>query len=102
MNLTLESVNAKQAASIGEARLKQKLKVNDLYSTLKTKHTEASESLVKTRRQALEKHNSKSHIVPYKPTVVEYVVVASTKSPRTNMFANWVGPLRIACILYYF
>ncbi len=39
--------------------------------------------------------NAKNCVVPYKPTVWDYVVVA----PRTKMSTNWIGPRRVSRIL---
>ncbi len=48
---------------------------------------------------AVERHNAKTHVVPYKPTVEDYVAVARTHGPRTKMSTNWVGPRRISLFL---
>ncbi len=52
-----------------------------------------------SRKSAVERHNAKTHVVTYKPTVGDYVFVARTHGPRTKMSNNWVGPHRISRIL---
>jgi len=57
------------------------------------------ETLSASRKKAIERHNSKTHINRYNPIVGDYVVVARIFGPRTKMSANWVGPRRITRII---
>ncbi len=62
-------------------------------------HKDVDKTLSASRKSAIEPHNAKTHVVPYKPTVRDYVVVARTHEPRTKMSANWAGPRPISRIL---
>ncbi len=90
--------------SIDQARLQQKMNVDALLETLDQMHKDVDSSLSTSRKQAVERHNAKTHVVPYKPTVGDYVVVARTQGPRTKMSTklDWSPPcfahtLRLHC-----
>ncbi len=42
-------------------------------------HKDVDSTLSTTRKQAVKHHNAKPHVVPYKPTAGDYVVVARTQ-----------------------
>ncbi len=58
--------------------------VDALLETLGQMHKDVDSSLSTSRKQAVERHNAKTHVIPYKPTVGDFVVVARTQGPRTQ------------------
>ncbi len=70
-----------------------------LLDTLDQMHKDVDSSLSTPRKQAVERHNAKTHVVLYKPIVEDYVVVVRTQGPRTKMSTNWIGPRRVSRIL---
>ncbi len=62
-------------------------------------HKEVDSYLSTSRKIAVERHNAKTHVVPYKPTVGDYVVAACPQGPRTKMSTNWIGPRPVSRIL---
>ena len=83
-------------------QMMQQLKVDSLLKALDEMHKEVNETLTSTRENAVERHNRRTHIRPYKPTVGDYVVVARIRGPRTKVSANWIGPRRIINVLFDF
>ena len=70
-----------------------------MLEALDNMHKEVSGILSETRAKAVDRHNRKTHIRPYSPTVGDYVVVARTRGARTKMSCNWIGPRRVTRIL---
>ncbi len=60
---------------------------------------DVDKTLSATRQKAVECHNAKTHVVPYKRSVGDYVPVARTHGAHTEMSNNWVGPRSISRIL---
>ncbi len=67
------------------------MNVDALLEILDQMHKDVDSSLFTSRKQAVERPNSKTHVVPYKPTVGDYVVVARMQGPPTKMSANRVS-----------
>ncbi len=99
LTVALSGSKTRNVQSIDQARLQQKMNVDALLKTLDQMHKDVHSSLSTSPKQAVERHNAKSHVVPYKPTVGDYVVVARTQGPRTKMSTNWIGPRRVSRIL---
>ncbi len=99
LTVALTDCNIQDVETTDQARLLQKLNINKLLESLDKMHKDVDTTLSATRKMAVERHNAKTHVVPYKPTAGDYVVVARTHGPRTKMSTNWVGPRRISRIL---
>ena len=84
---------------INKAQLIKNLNIKSPLNSLDKMHKNVGDSLAVNRRKAVERHNAKTHVVPYRPIVGDYVVVARTQGPRTKMSNNWVGPRRVSRIL---
>ncbi len=65
----LSGSKTRNVRSIDQARLGQKMNVDALLETLDQMHKDVDSSLSTSRKQAVECHNAKTHVVPYKPTV---------------------------------
>jgi len=99
LSLALSEVKIRKTRSMDEARILQELNITAAQEALDNIHKEVEGSLSASRKQAVERHNSKTHITPYKPFVGDYVVVARFLGPHTKMSTQWVGPRRITQIL---
>ena len=99
LTVALTQCSTQDISSIDEVKLLQELKMDELHESLDKMHKAVGETLSDSRRKAVERHNNKTHVVPYKPIVGDYVVIARTHGPRTKMSTNWVGPRRISRIL---
>ncbi len=73
-----------------------------LLEPLNRMHKDVDATLSTSREQAVECHNAKTHVVPYKSSVADYVIVASTQVPRTKMSTNWICPLCVSRIIFDF
>ncbi len=99
VTVALSGSKIRNVRSIDQARLQQKMNVDALLETLDQMHKDVDSSLSMSRKQAVERHNAKTHVVPYKATVGDYVVVARTQGPLPKMSTNWIGPRRVSSIL---
>ena len=97
--VALANLPIRPASSIENARLMQTLGMERFFTSLDNMHRNVEEVLSTNRRQAIERHNSRTHVTAFKPTVGDYVVVARTQGPRTKMSTNWIGPRRVSRIL---
>ncbi len=70
--------------TIDQARILQKLNIDKLLESPDKMHKDVDQTLSASRKNAVERHTGKTHVVPYKPTVGDYAVVARTHGPRTN------------------
>eukprot|EP00171_Calliarthron_tuberculosum_P005687 IDg5687t1 len=80
-------------------KLSKKTSINSMLAALDKMHKDVGNSLVRNRKQVIDRHNAKTHVNKYNPTVGDYVVVARTQGPRTKMSANWVGPRRVVRVM---
>ena len=63
----------------------QKLKVADLLTSLENVHRDVGTTLSESGKRAVDRHNAKTHILSYKPTMGDYFVVGRTQGPRIKM-----------------
>ncbi len=99
LTVVLTDCNFQGVETIDQARILQKLNINKLLELLDKMHKDVDETLSASRKNSVERHNAWTHVVPYKPSVGDYVVVARTHGPRTKTSTNLVGPRRISRIL---
>lgn len=57
-----------------------------------------NETLYRSRKQAIDRHNFETHMTHYKAVVGDYVVVARTHGPQTKISTNWIGLRRVSRI----
>ncbi len=67
--------------SIDQARLGQKMNVDALLETLEQMHKDVIHLSLRRASRLSERHNAKTHVVPYKPTVGDYVVWCARRDP---------------------
>ncbi len=82
LTVALTRSNIQNVDSIDQASPKQKLSTDELLESLDKLHKDVDQALSATRQKAVGRHNAKTHVVPYKPIVGDYVVVARTHGPR--------------------
>ncbi len=99
LTVALTDRNIQGVQTTDQAMILQTLNIEKLLESLDKMHKDVDQTLFASRKNAIERHNAKTHAVPYKPTVGDYVVVTRTQRPRTKMSTNWVGPRRISVIL---
>eukprot|EP00171_Calliarthron_tuberculosum_P021806 IDg21806t1 len=97
--MALAHTKTRNIQSIDEAQLLQNLNIDAVQKSLDDMHKEVSVTLYLSRKQAIERHNSKIYVISYKLVVGDYVVVARTHGPRTKMSTIWMGPRRVSRIL---
>lgn len=56
---------------------------------------EVWEAFSSMQRNSIERHNTRTKVRTYLPTVGDYVVVAYSRGSRAKMSANWVGSRRV-------
>lgn len=69
LRLALSVVKIKNVNLVDHTRLLQKMKIDKVNKALESVHKEVNETLTTVHRQAIEHHNFKTHVVPYKPTL---------------------------------
>ena len=99
LSVALSSFETRDVDSAEQASILQELKIEEMLQALDKMHKSVSETLSASRTQAVDRHNLKTHIRPFNPTVGDDVVVARARGPRNKMSCNWVGPRRVTQIL---
>ncbi len=64
LTVALSGSKIRKVRSIDQARLQQKMNVDALLETLDQMHKDVDSSLSTLRKQAVERHNAKTHVVP--------------------------------------
>lgn len=95
LSVDLTVSESRGVSNLDEARLIQELNIDSLFSSLDEMHRDVFVQLDATRLGAIERHNRKTHIVPYNPCTGDFVVIARMHGPRTKISANWLDPRRI-------
>ncbi len=96
LTVALTDCKIQAVKSIDQARLQQKLSTDELLESLEKINKDVDQTLSASRKSAVERHKAKTHVVPYKHTVGDYVVVARTHRPHQDVY---VGSRRTSCIL---
>lgn len=86
--LALKVAKSRKTKSLDETKVLQKLGVDSSLFTIASIHKKLSRTVSNVRKQAVEHHNSKRHVVSYKSVVEHYLVVARTKVTKTKICTN--------------
>ena len=92
LDLALVSIGYKNIDSVDEDRANQHLSVEQFQGSLDKTHKNVNETLSSERKNTIQRHNNKTHVIPCTISVGDYVVVARYHGPRTEMTSNWVFP----------
>lgn len=99
LSVALTIAKERGVRSLDETRILQNLRISEVMETLDNMHKDVRCSLQSSRKAAVDRHNRKTHVRAYKPSVGDFVLVARMQGPRTKMSAKWVGPRRVTRIL---
>lgn len=86
--LALNCIKYTEASSVGEVGVLQNPQIEELQFFLDDMLKKVNDTLLETRRKAVERQDSRTAIYLCNTIMREYVVVARTKGKRTRMSAD--------------